>query len=155
MNNTNTACRWYGIAILGATACALLASQAGLAATGGAPDPGGVFGLRHGIYVAEGNECAAPANAALREYDGKGISTAHTRACSAVVRARDHDIYKVEQSCIDAGAGPAPRFRERQQILVRDTTTFVQVIGQGRTTYHYCPVPALPADLRPSKRHPD
>jgi hypothetical protein len=105
-----------------------------------------------GIYVAEGSECGSPANAAIRQYDGKGISTAHTHACKATVRKRKGSNYTVDQSCIDAGAGPAPRRVERQQVTVADALTFKQTIGKDATTYRYCPVYELPADLQKAAR---
>lgn len=112
------------------------------------PKPGGVYRLKPGIYVARDIGCDAPPNAAIRLYDGKGIGTAHTSACKAKVRKRRGTTYTVDQSCIDAGSGPGPRFVQRHQVVVRDALTFTQVIGKGRTTYRYCPVSALPPGLR-------
>jgi hypothetical protein len=43
------------------------------------PKPGGVYKLKPGIFVAKDVDCGSPPNVALRQYDGKGISTAHTR----------------------------------------------------------------------------
>lgn len=112
------------------------------------PKPGGVYRLKPGIYVAQGSDCASPANAAIRQYDGRGIGTAHTRACKATIRARKGNRYTVDQSCIAAGAGPAPRETQRQQVWIRDALTFTQTIGRDATTYRYCPVYQLPPDLR-------
>lgn len=125
----------------------LVAGQATASVDTSAP-PGGVYRLKPGIYVAEGALCSAPANAAIRQYDGKGISTAHTRACKAVVRSRKGGTYTVDQSCIDAGAGPAPRFVQRQQVRVHDALTFTQTIKGNATRYGYCAPYQLPADLR-------
>ncbi|WP_448663814.1 hypothetical protein ACG3SL_03835 [Sphingomonas sp. CJ20] len=111
--------------------------------------PGGVYKLKPGIYVAKGSSCGSPANAAIREYDGRGISTANTHACRARILARKGNSYTVSQSCIDAGAGPAPRREQRQQIRVYDALTFGQAIGGNITTYRYCPVRQLPAGIRP------
>ena len=129
--------------------CGLLAAHASVDTS---PKPGGVYRLKPGIYVAEGSTCADPANAAIRQYDGHGLSTAHTRACKAVVRSRKGARYTVDQTCIDAGAGPAPRFTERQQVVVRDALTFSQRIGGQATAYRYCPVYQLPAGLRDAPR---
>lgn len=136
---------------------AILAAAFGAAAPSWAsvdtsPKPGGVYKLKPGIYVAKDAECESAANPSIRLYDGKGISTAHTRACKATVRSRKQGrsatTYTVSQSCIDAGAGPAPRFVERQQVIVEDALTFTQVIGKSRTTYRYCPVYQLPEGLQ-------
>jgi hypothetical protein len=126
-----------------------LASGA-LASADTSPKPGGVYPLKPGIYVAKGSDCGAPANAAIRQYDGKGLSTPHTRACKATMRKhkRGTSSYTVDQSCIDAGAGAAPRVVQRQQIVVQDALTFTQLIKGDRTTYQYCPVYQLPIDLQ-------
>ena len=129
-------------------ALALGASSVALASADTSPKPGGVYRLKPGIYVAKGSDCGAPANAAIRQYDGKGLSTAHTRACNATVRSHKRSTYTVDQSCIDAGAGPAPRVLQRQQIVVQDALNFTQVIKGNRTSYQYCPVYQLPADLQ-------
>lgn len=114
--------------------------------------PGGVYRLKPGIYVAKGSDCASPANAAILAYDGKGLSGAHSRACKVTVRSRQGNRavtrYIVDQSCIDAGAGPAPRSTQRQQVTVRDALHFTQTIKGRATSYAYCPVDQLPEGLR-------
>lgn len=129
-------------AALAATlALSALAASPCRASDAAAPKPGGVYPLTPGMYVAEGSDCASAANAALRQYDGKGIGSAHTHACRVKIRTRTGDTYVVDQSCIDAGVGPAPRSSERQTIQVSDARTFVQTVGKDATTYHYCPAP--------------
>jgi hypothetical protein len=114
--------------------------------------PGGIYRLKPGIYVQKGVDCAEPSNAAIRRYDGRGVSDPHTRACRARVLARRGTTYTVEQSCIDAGSGPAPRTTERQVVRVSDALTFtIRTRGSG-TTYRYCPVYMLPPDLRSTAR---
>lgn len=112
------------------------------------PKPGGVYRLKPGIYVQNKVGCGSPPNAAIRRYDGQGISTPHSRACRARVLSRKGARYTVSQSCLDAGAGPAKRFTERQIVTVADALTFtLQTRGPG-TTYRYCPIDQLPRDLR-------
>jgi hypothetical protein len=112
------------------------------------PEPGGVYRLKPGIYVDKGVSCSSPPNAAIRQYDGRGISDPHTHACRARVLAKRGTTYTVSQSCIDAGAGPAPRITERQVVSVRDALTFtLRTRGTG-TTYRFCPPSMLPAGLR-------
>jgi hypothetical protein len=116
------------------------------------PKPGGVYPLKPGIYVQTGTSCASPPNAAIKRYDGRGISDAHSRACKAKVLSRKGNSYAVTQSCIDAGAGPAPRVNERQTVTVPDALTFtVRTRGTG-TRYRYCPPNMLPAELREAIR---
>ena len=129
-------------------ALAAMAGTAAVASVDTSPKPGGVYRLKPGIYVAKGSNCASPANAAIRRYDGRGISGAHSRACRATVLSRKGGSFTVSQSCIDAGAGPAPRVTERQIVTVQDALTFTQKTRGPGTTYSYCPVYQLPADLR-------
>ena len=116
------------------------------------PGPGGVYRLKPGIYVQKGVACGSAPNAAIREYDGRGISTPHTRACRARILSKRGDRYTVSQSCIDAGAGPAPRFTERQTVTVPDALTFSIATRGAATAYRYCPVNMLPAGVRPATR---
>jgi hypothetical protein len=142
------------------TALAALGLAALLAAPAGAdvdrsPKPGGVYKLKPGIFVAKDTPCESPPNASIKRYDGKGISTAHTRACVARVLSKRKSgygsVYRVSQSCIDAGSGPGKRFTERQTVDVPDALTFT-IKSQGDTTYRYCPVYQLPAGLRDAAR---
>jgi hypothetical protein len=114
--------------------------------------PGGVYRLKPGIYVQKGVACQTAPNVAIRQYDGRGISTAHTRACRARVLSRKGNRYDVSQSCIDAGAGPAPRFTERQAVRISDALTFALLDRGTGTTYRYCPAYMLPSGLRADKR---
>lgn len=110
--------------------------------------PGGVYRLKPGIYVQKNVACESAPNAAIRQYDGRGISDAHSRSCRARVLARKGNRYTVTQSCIDAGAGPAPRVNQRQTVTVLDALTFtLQTRGPG-TTYRYCPPYMLPAGVK-------
>jgi hypothetical protein len=109
--------------------------------------PVGVYRLKPGIYVQKGVSCGSAPNAAIREYDGKGISTAHTRACRARILSRRGAQFTVSQSCIGAGAGPAARFEERQQVSISDALTFTLRTRGAGTTYRYCPAYMLPAGI--------
>ncbi|MET3826670.1 hypothetical protein ABIC16_002363 [Sphingomonas sp. PvP055] len=116
------------------------------------PKPGGVYPLKPGIYVAGKQSCEAPPNAVIRQYDGRGISGAHSSACRVRIVSRRGSTFVVDQSCVDAGVGPAPRFTERQTVTVRDALNFsVKIRGQS-TAYRYCPIDHLPADLRSAVR---
>lgn len=112
------------------------------------PKPGGVYRLKTGIYVQDGVSCASAPNAAIREYDGRGISDPHSRACRARVLSRRGDRYTVTQSCIDAGAGPAPRVTQQQTVTVPDALTFTTRTRGPANTYRYCPASMLPAGLK-------
>lgn len=60
------------------------------------------------------------------------------------LRFRSFGKFVADQSCIDAGVGPAPRVTERQTVSVRDALTFtISTRGPG-TTYRFCPVYMLP-----------
>jgi hypothetical protein len=64
-----------------------------------------------------------------------------------VVRRRG-GTFVVEQSCVNAEAGPAPRVLERQIVIVRDALTFSLGSAERQTTYRYCPIYMLPKDVR-------
>jgi hypothetical protein len=127
---------------------ALCSSAAALASVDTSAPPGGVYKLKPGVYVEEGSRCEHPANGAIRQYDGRGIATAHSRACTVAVRKHVGQRYMVEQSCLDAGAGRARRHVERQQITVRDALNFSQTIDGETSNYRYCPAYQLPRGLR-------
>lgn len=134
--------------LAGAVAVAAWGAGPSVASVDTSPGPGGVYRLKPGIYVQAGTDCGSPPNAAIRRYDGRGISGAHTRACRARVLSRKGSRYAVDQSCIDAGAGPAPRVSERQIVTVTDALTFtLRTTGSG-ATFRYCPITMLPAGLR-------
>lgn len=135
----------------------MLATMLGLASSGWASvdnssKPGGIYKLKPGIYVADGAECESPANAVIRQYDGRGISTAHSRACKAKLRARKGKRFTVDQTCIDSGVGPGRPVVQRQQVVVHDALHFTQTIDAGSTSYRYCPEYQLPPELRRALR---
>ena len=136
---------WKAIAAL--TICAATSASASVDPS---PKPGGVYRLKPGIYVQKGVACGSAPNAAIRRYDGLGISGAHSRSCRARILSRRGQRIEVSQSCIDAGAGPAPRVVERQTITVPDALTFTMRTAPNRssTTFRYCPTYMLPAGVR-------
>ena len=111
-------------------------------------DLGGVLPLKHGIFVASDATCQDPPNAAIRRYDGQGLSGAHTRACRAKVLSHKGRTYEVDQSCLDAGAGPAPRSSERQTIVVANNLEFTLRRAAGEQTFKYCAASLLPPGIR-------
>lgn len=129
-------------------AIALTGATTALASVDTTARPGGVYKLKPGMYVEAGSRCEAPANGAIRQYDGRGIATAHSRACRVTVRSHGRERYTVDQSCIDAGAGQGQRALERQQVTVRDALTFSQTIAGRASTYRYCPVYQMPQEMR-------
>ncbi len=133
--------------ILGALALVTIASAAA-ASVDTSPKPGGTYRLKPGIYVQRGVACASAPNAAIRQYDGRGISSAHSRSCRVHVLSRRGTRYEVVQSCIGAGSGPAPRFSERQAVTVQNALTFTLRTRGNGTAYRYCPAYMLPADLQ-------
>ncbi|MBC3941873.1 hypothetical protein [Sphingomonas albertensis] len=136
----------------GAVAAACMIVAVATASVDTSRKPGGVYLLKPGIFVAKGSSCREPANAAIRQYDGRGISTAHTRSCVARILSRRGSTFDVSQSCIDAGAGRAPRVVERQTVSVQDALTFSTGRARGATTYRYCPIDQLPVELRKQAR---
>lgn len=111
-------------------------------------DLGGVLPLKHGIFVSADVSCADPPNAALRRYDGQGLSGAHTHACQIKVVGQRGAAYDIEQSCIDAGQGPAPRSTEKATIEIQDNLTFTLKRGGAGDNFRYCAASMLPPSLR-------
>ena len=134
-------------AIATITVCSLTSGCA-LASSDNTPKPGGVFPLKPGVYVAKGQECADPANAGIRIYDGKGIHGSATHACVAKVIKKTGKRYSVDQSCIDTPAGEGPRVVARESILIQDALTFVAGEGVKATSFTYCPASELPSWLK-------
>lgn len=111
-------------------------------------DLGGALPLKHGIFVSVDTPCGDPPNAALRRYDGEGLSGAHTHACQIKVIGQRGKSYDVEQSCIDAGQGPGPRSTETATVDIQDNLTFTLKRGGAGETFRYCAASELPAALR-------
>jgi hypothetical protein len=110
-------------------------------------DLGGTLPLKHGIFVASDIGCSDPPNAAIRRYDGTGLSGAHTRDCRINVLEKHDGVYEIDQSCVDAGSGPAPRSSERATVEIQDNLTFTLKRGQGGETFRYCAASLLPPGL--------
>lgn len=110
-------------------------------------DLGGALPLKHGIFVASDSDCGSPPNAAIRRYDGVGLSGAHTRDCRAKVLSHKGQTYEVDQSCIDAGSGPAPRSTERQTIVIENNLQFTLRRAAGEQTFKYCAASLLPPGI--------
>lgn len=111
-------------------------------------DLGGILPLKHGIFVSAGIPCSDPSNAALRRYDGEGLSGAHTHACRIKIVGQQGKSYDIEQSCIDAGQGPAPRSSETATIDIQDNLTFTLKRGGAGETFRYCAASELPSALK-------
>jgi hypothetical protein len=130
-----------------ATIASGVAMTAAVASVDTSPKPGGVYRLKPGIFVAKGAPCGAPSNAAVRKYDGKGISTAYTLSCTAHILSRRGDIFDVNQSCVGTGVGHERRSVERQTVTVQDALTFSMGAARSAKTYRYCPADQLPDHL--------
>lgn len=111
-------------------------------------DLGGVLPLKHGIFVSADIPCSDPPNAALRRYDGDGLSGAHTHACRIKIVGQRGKSYDIEQSCIDAGQGPGPRSTEAATIDIQDNLTFTLKRGGAGEAFRYCAASELPPGLR-------
>src|SRR3546814_17557781 len=97
------------------------------------------------------SDLAHAPNAAIRRYDGRAISDAHSRGCRARVLNRKGDHYTVMQSCVGAGAGAAKQVSQRQTVTVSDALTFtLQTRGPGKT-YPYCPASILQIGRPPGR----
>ena len=112
------------------------------------PGPGGVFHLKPGVYVAKGQPCGDPANAAIRVYDGKGIRGSATHDCVARIVRQVGNRFTVDESCKDAPTGAGKRMTERQIVTVSNAIEFAIDKRGDVTTFRYCPVYQLPGSLK-------
>lgn len=135
------------LVITAITTCSFSAVCA-FASVDNTPKPGGVLPIKPGVFVAKGQDCADPANAGIRIYDGKGIHGSATHACVAKIVKQKGKRYVLDQSCIDTPAGDGPRKVARESILIKDALTFIAGEGVKATSFTYCPVSELPSWLR-------
>lgn len=114
-------------------------------ASSGGTDP---LPLTRGVYVAEGSDCAQPANAAVRIWTGSGLSGSATRDCRPTIRSRDGRTYRVSNSCENTYDGS--RTSASQTITVPDPTRFTLTEGgEARVQrFRLCPMNEVPASLR-------
>lgn len=108
--------------------------------------PSGVLPLTPGVYVLPGEDCARPANAGFRIYDGRGISGSATRACRLTVISTQGDDRMVDQSCIDTYSGQ--RSTTRQTIRSPNAESFTQTEGGDAATFRLCPAGEAPSYLQ-------
>lgn len=109
--------------------------------------PGDRLPLTPGVYVATGENCAQPANAGFRIYNGQGLSGSATRECRAAVRSRDGDVYQVDQSCVDTYSGQ--RTTVAQTIRAPNAQSFTLTeAGGSATSFRLCPPGEAPSHLQ-------
>jgi zona occludens toxin (predicted ATPase) len=92
--------------------------------------------LKVGRYVIKDTPCKDAANAAIRMFDGKGLSGSATKDCKANIARREGTRYTVDQSCVDTYNGK--RASEAQVIVVDSPEAFTLVVGGKSTAYQYC-----------------
>ena len=102
----------------------------------------GPLGLRRGVYVLEGSGCEQPANAAVRIWNGKGLSGSATRDCRTSVTSRARMRFRVSNSCVNTYDGS--RTAEAQTVTVPDSDSF----RQNGQTFRRCPSSEVPKALR-------
>lgn len=104
--------------------------------------------LTPGVYVMVGTDCAAPPNAAIRVYTGRGLQGSATRECRMTIEGRQRNMFSVAQSCIDTYSGE--RTTARQTLTLLDAGRFrLREEGEDHSPlYRLCPVDQLPDSLR-------
>lgn len=109
--------------------------------------PTGPLPLIPGVYVSRGEDCARPANAGFRIYNGRGISGSATRGCEATVVSQDGPNYRIEQSCVDTYSGERTTTGGAVEVSTPRAFTLTGSEG-GAATYSLCPADAPPSYLR-------
>ena len=102
--------------------------------------------LDSGVYVAEGISCANPPNAALRVYDGTGLSGSATKDCRTTVKSKSGDTYTTDNSCIDTYS--SKRTVTALQVTIPDRGHVRVVRAEGTQNFRLCPANEVPTDLR-------
>src|SRR4051812_3153144 len=75
-------------------------------ALSGAATGAEVIPLNKGVYVIQGvTPCEQAPLAAVQSYNGKAISGAHEAGCHMKMIKRINNIYRIMQSCDEAGDG--------------------------------------------------
>lgn len=110
-------------------------------------DLGGVLPLKHGFFVSGGSTCEDPPNAALLRYDGVGLNGAHSRDCQIKVLSAKDRTYRIEQTCTEAGEGPAPRTAAQSTVSIENNLEFRIERGSEVETFQYCPASRLPLGI--------
>lgn len=114
-------------------------AEAGSGGTGPLP-------LRRGVYVRAGTGCGSPPNAAIRIYNGAGLSGSATRDCRATISSQDGNRYRVDQSCENTYDGK--RTSELQSISVPDDQSF----SMDGASFERCADGTAPAELEKLSR---
>lgn len=91
--------------------------------------------LPRGVYVLAGSACEDPANAAIRVFDGRGISGSATRDCCIRPIRIEGVRHAIEQSCVNTYDGS--RSTERQWVEPRGDA-FILTTQRGTATYRLC-----------------
>lgn len=118
----------------------LTAALLACASPAAAQPVGGVLPLKHGAYVEEGSSCRSPAFAVLQSYDGRGIGDPHSRDCRLKVLGRRGGAITARNTCIDAGAGPAPRSSETLTLRLEGADRYALLTpGQPPARFRWCP----------------
>ena len=109
------------------------------------PDFGGQAGplpLTRGVYSRDGSPCRQPANAAVRIWNGRGLSGSATRACRSTVTERSGTSYQLRNSCENTYDGS--RTSEALTVNIPNPSRF----KLGDAGYRLCPPAEVPAGMR-------
>ena len=104
----------------------------------------GLPALQHGIYVAKPYPCKGAPNAAIRQWDGKGLSGAHSSQCTTRVLSRTGATYKLSTSCAAMGDGTpdSSGFKDVLTLTRRSMVSFdlIQPTATEQLAFRWCSV---------------
>ena len=107
---------------------------AGLAAPALAAD---ALPLKRGMFVLEGVECQEPYNAAILNFVGDGLNTAHVYGEIRRVRKSGQNYVITQRVIGDGGVGGNLRGLHKTALRIHSPTRFT-VQGDGAGAYRYC-----------------
>lgn len=105
-----------------------------------------VLPLTPGVYVSPGEDCARPANAGFRIYDGRGLSGSATRECRLTVVSTQGAAREIDQSCVDTYSGQ--RTTTRQTIRLTGDSSFTLTEAGEASSFRLCPAGEAPSYLQ-------
>lgn len=97
--------------------------------------------LKRGVFVREPYKCENAPNAAIRAWDGVGLSGAHSGKCATRVLSQHGRQFQVSTACSASGDGaPDTSGYAEALFLTRqsDTRFVISKAGQPEGTYRWC-----------------
>lgn len=97
--------------------------------------------VKHGVYVQKTVACKGAPNAAIRVWNGIGLSGAHSSKCTSRIVSRNGSTFKMTTVCSALGDGSPDSSGVAEELMVSSVskTSFVIARGsQAGIAYRWC-----------------